>query len=105
MRLFMQVRNNLRLKLILRGRLLAVVKGSGGVLQGQSRHRPKKFASPAPSSRPSPTLHDLAQDAARDMVNTWTHLTRDPVSLTRWPVPHVSLFPTPNHRAAKTALA
>lgn len=43
MRFFTQVHNNLKSKLIERG-VLAVVKGNEGVLQSQSRHRPRKFA-------------------------------------------------------------
>lgn len=104
MRLFMQVHKNLKSKLIPRGRELAAVKVSGGRLQGEGRHRPRKFACPAPSSRASPTLHGWAQNTAGDMINTWTKLTHDPVSLTRQPGPRAPLSPIPNHRAAEIAL-
>lgn len=75
----MQVHKNLKSKLIPRARELAVVKVSGGTLQGESRHRPRKFASPAPSPRASPTLHEQAQNTAGDMINTWTKLAHNPV--------------------------
>lgn len=104
MRFFMQVHSYQKLKLIPRGRVLVVVRGRGNVLQGQSRHRPRKFASPAPSSRASSITHNWAQEVSGDMVNTWTKLTHDPVNLIRKLGPHASLFPNPNHRAAGKAL-
>lgn len=41
----------------------------------------KKMCLSCSSSRACPTLHEWAQDAAGDMVNTWTKVTHDPVSL------------------------
>ena len=104
LRLFIQGHNSLKLKLIQRGRVLAGMKGSGDVLQGESTHRPRKFACPAPSSRASLSPLRVAQDAARDTVNTWTKPTHDTVRLTRQPGPPASLFPAPNHRTTDTDL-
>lgn len=67
MKLFMQVHNTLKLKLNQKEKVLAVVKGSGGALQGQSRYRPRKLSSPDPAPGHLPTLLEWAQDAAGDM--------------------------------------
>lgn len=78
MRLFMQVHNNLKLKPIQRGRVLAGQKGSGGGAEAGQGSVPLLL--PAPQHLPP--LYRGAQDAAGDMVDTRATLTHDPVSFT-----------------------